>query len=192
MWWSTILWNQGFRLLGIDSCCYGNFDIDRHEVRINLVYYIRPDVVRAKKEDLKEILDLQYLAYQSEAALFGNKDIPPLKETLPELEEEFKNGVVLKMVSEDGRIIGSVRSYAKDKTAYIGKLMVHPDFRGKGYGSKLLREIERYYVDTRYELFTSTKSVDNIRLYEKLGYKIFDEKKITDELVFVYMEKMPV
>ena len=184
--------SQGFRLMGIDSCCYGNFDIARHEVRINLVYYIRPDVVRAEKKDLKEILDLQYLAYQSEAALFGNKDIPPLKETLPELEEEFKNGIVLKMVSEDGRIIGSVRSYAKDKTAYIGKLMVHPDFRGKGYGSKLLREIERYYVDTRYELFTSTRSVDNIRLYEKLGYKIFDEKKITDELVFVYMEKMPV
>ena len=184
--------SQGFRLLGIDSCCYGNFDIARHEVRINLVYYIRPDVVRAEKEDLKEILDLQYLAYQSEAALFGNKDIPPLKETLPELEEEFKNGIVLKMVSEDGRIIGSVRSYAKDKTVYIGKLMVHPDFRGKGYGSKLLREIECYYADKRYELFTSTKSVDNIRLYEKLGYKIFNEKKITDELVFVYMEKMPV
>ncbi len=184
--------SQGFRLLGIDSCCYGNYDIARHEVRINLVYYIRPDVVRAEKEDLKEILDLQYLAYQSEAALFGNKDIPPLKETLSELEEEFSHGVVLKMVSEDGRIIGSVRSCAKDKTAYIGKLMVHPDFRGKGYGRKLLREIERYYVDTRYELFTSTRSVDNIRLYEKLGYKIFDEKKITDELVFVYMEKMPV
>ena len=100
--------SQGFQLLGIDSCCYGNFDIARHEVRINLVYYIRPDVVRAGKEDLKEILDLQYLAYQSEAALFGNKDIPPLKETLPELEEEFKNGIVLKMVSEDGRIIGDL------------------------------------------------------------------------------------
>lgn len=184
--------SQGFQLLGLDSCCYGNFDIERHEVRINLVYYIRPDVVRATKEDLKEILDLQYLAYQSEAALFGNKDIPPLKETLPELEEEFKNGIVLKIISEDGKIIGSVRSYKKDKTAYIGKLMVHPDFRGKGYGSKLLREIERYYVDMRYELFTSTRSVDNIRLYEKLGYKVFDEKKITDELVFVYMEKMPV
>ena len=36
--------------------------------------------------------------------------------------------------------------------------------RGEGYGSMLLREIERYYVDTRYELFTSTRSVDNIRL----------------------------
>lgn len=71
-------------------------------------------------------------------------------------------------------------------------VVIDSTIRGKGYGSKLLREIERYYVDTRYELFTSTRSVDNIRLYEKLGYKIFDEKKITDELVFVYMEKMPV
>lgn len=183
--------SQGFRLMGIDTCCYGNNDIQRHEVRVNLVYYIKPDITRATEDDLKEILDLQYLAYQSEAALFGNKDILPLKETLPELEEEFINGIVLKMTSEDGRIIGSVRSYAKDKTAYIGKLMVHPDFRGKGYGSKLLREIERYYADKRYELFTSTRSVENIKLYEKLGYKIFDEKKITDELVFVYMEKQP-
>ena len=184
--------SQGFQLMGIDTCCYGNFDIARHEVRINLVYFLRPDVVRATKEDLKEILDLQYLAYQSEAALFGSKDIPPLKETLSELEEEFEKGIVLKMVSEDGKIIGSVRSYAKDKTAYIGKLMVHPDFRGKGYGSRLLRDIECFYGGKRYELFTSTRSVDNIRLYEKLGYKIFDEKKITGELVFVYMEKMPV
>ena len=50
------------------------------------------NIVRADNTDLREILDLQYLAYQSEAALFGSKDIPPLKETLSELEAEFKNG----------------------------------------------------------------------------------------------------
>ena len=36
----------------------------------------------ADNTDFREILDIQYLAYQSEAALFGSKDIPPLKETL--------------------------------------------------------------------------------------------------------------
>lgn len=184
--------SQGFRLMGIDTCCYGNNDIQRHEVRVNLVYYIKPDITRATEDDLKEILDLQYLAYQSEAALFGTKDIPPLKETLAEVTEEFKKGPILKMTSEDGKIIGSVRATVKDGSVLIGKLMVHPDFRGKGYGSRLLQAIEKFYSGRRYELFTSTKSVDNIRLYEKLGYKIFDEKKITDELVFVYMEKMPV
>ncbi len=147
------------------------------------------DIVRAEKADLPEILELQYLAYQSEAALFGSKDIPPLKETLSELEDEFERGIVLKMVCENGKIIGSVRTRSDEKTVYVGKLMVHPDYQKKGYGKKLLLEIERLYPNKRLELFTSTRSIDNIRLYEKLGYKKFKEEKVTDELVFVYFEK---
>ncbi|MBE7073139.1 MAG: GNAT family N-acetyltransferase [Ruminococcaceae bacterium] len=145
-------------------------------------------ILKAVQDDLQEILALQYLAYQSEAALFGNKDIPPLKETIEELTEEFNKGTILKLV-EDGKIIGSVRAYAKNITAYIGKLMVHPDHRCKGYGTLLLNEIEKCFPDCRFELFTSTRSEDNIRLYQKLGYIIFDRKEITDELVFVYLEK---
>lgn len=147
-------------------------------------------IVKAQKEDLKEILDLQYLAYQSEAALFGTKDIPPLKQTLDEVTDEYNSGVVLKMLDENNRIIGSVRAKESNDTVFIGKLMVHPDFRGNGYGTMLLKEIEEYFPKKRYELFTSTRSVSNIRLYEKLGYKIFDEKPIDDELTFVYMEKL--
>lgn len=147
-------------------------------------------IIRAEFEDLPEILELQYLAYQSEAALFGSKDIPPLKETLEEVQEEYKKGTVLKLVTDEEEIIGSVRAYEKDGTAYIGKLMVHPDHRCKGYGSMLLKEIEKYFLGKRYELFTSTRSVDNIRLYEKNGYKVFDRKEIDAELVFVYMEKL--
>ena len=146
-------------------------------------------IVKAKYKDLQEILNLQYLAYQSEAELFGSKDIPPLKQTLDEVIEEFNNGIILKLTDENGAIIGSVRATEKNGTVYIGKLMVHPDHRCKGYGTKLLSEIESCYPDKRFELFTSTRSVDNIRLYEKVGYKIFDRKPVDDELVFVYMEK---
>lgn len=146
-------------------------------------------IKRAEYKDLQEILYLQYLAYQSEAELFGSKDIPPLKQTLAEVIEEFNNGIILKLTDENSTIIGSVRAAEKNGTVYIGKLMVHPDHRCKGYGTKLLSEIESCYPDRRYELFTSTRSVDNIRLYEKVGYKIFDRKPVDNELVFVYMEK---
>ena len=146
-------------------------------------------IKRAEYNDLQEILALQYLAYQSEAELFGSKDIPPLKQTLAEVIEEFNNGIILKLTDENSTIIGSVRAAEKNGTVYIGKLMVHPDHRCKGYGTKLLSEIESCYPDRRYELFTSTRSVDNIRLYEKVGYKIFDRKPVDNELVFVYMEK---
>jgi len=146
-------------------------------------------IVKADYKDLQKLLQLQYLAYQSEAALFGSKDIPPLKQTLDEVIAEFREGIILKMVDENDVIIGSVRAKESNGTVYIGKLMVHPDHRCNGYGARLLAEIERYYPEKRYELFTSTRSIDNIKLYRKSGYKEFARKAVNDELQFVYMEK---
>ncbi len=145
-------------------------------------------ITKAQKEDLGKILKLQYLAYQSEAKLFGDMDIPPLKQTIEEVYEEFLEGIILKAV-DDGEIIGSVRAHQEDGTVYIGKLMVHPEIQKKGIGTKLLEEIEKEYPGRRYELFTSTKSISNIRLYERAGYKIFKEEVVTEELQFVYLEK---
>jgi GNAT superfamily N-acetyltransferase len=102
-------------------------------------------IYKAELKDLQEILDLQYLAYQSEANLFGNRDIPPLKQTIEEVINEYNEGVILKMLDDNGAIIGSVRAKEQNGTVYIGKLMVHPDHRGHGYGTKLLKEIELYF-----------------------------------------------
>ena len=146
-------------------------------------------IKKAQKEDLEKILELQYLAYQSEAKLFGNMDIPPLKQTIEELYNEFQKGTILKALDDIGVIIGSVRAYQENGTVYIGKLMVHPKMQRKGIGTKLLLEIEREYPNQRYELFTSTKSISNIRLYERLGYKIFKEEAVSQELQFVYLQK---
>ena len=139
-------------------------------------------IKKAQKEDLQKILELQYLAYQSEAKLFGNMDIPPLKQTIEEVYNEFQKGTILKALDDIGVIIGSVRAYQENGTVYIGKLMVHPKMQRKGIGTKLLLEIEREYPNQRYELFTSTKSISNIRLYERLGYKIFKEETVSQEL----------
>ena len=147
-------------------------------------------IEKANLEDVDEILRLQYLAYQSEAALFENIDIPPLTQTIDEVTEEYEKGLILKMIDDDGAIIGSVRAKEADGTVYIGKLIVHPDHRRKGYGRRLLTEIERNFPGKRYELFTSTRSKDNIRLYQDNGYREFDQRIVKDDLIFVYMEKM--
>ena len=89
-------------------------------------------IERAERKDLEEILELQYTAYQSEAQLFGGKKIPPLTQTLKEVEEEYEKGIILKMTEEDGTIIGSVRAAEENGTVYVGKLMVHPDQQKKG------------------------------------------------------------
>lgn len=145
-------------------------------------------IQKAEFGDLPDILKLQYLAYQSEADLFGTRDIPPLKQTLEEVVAEYEQGVILKIQDHD-KIIGSVRAKQNHDTVFIGKLMVHPDYRRRGLGKRLLSEVERVYPNKRYELFTSTLSLSNIRLYESVGYKIFHTKKINDKLSFVYLEK---
>ncbi|MBO7472868.1 MAG: GNAT family N-acetyltransferase, partial [Ruminococcus sp.] len=103
-------------------------------------------ILKANENDLKDILQLQYLAYQSEADLFGSRDIPPLKQTLDEVIDEWSSGTILKM-TDNNTIIGSVRAKESEGTVYIGKLMVHPNHRHKGYGSMLLSEIEKCFPD---------------------------------------------
>ncbi|MCR5462645.1 MAG: GNAT family N-acetyltransferase [bacterium] len=145
-------------------------------------------IEKATLNDLKEILDLQHYAYITEANRFNNMNIEPLTETLDDLKKEYEKGIVLKMVI-DNKIIGSVRGYTENNTLHINKLMVHQSYRGNGYGKELIKAIEELYQNKRYELFTSTRSIENINMYQELGYKIFKYKKIDDELEFVYLEK---
>ncbi len=146
-------------------------------------------ICKATEDDLPKILALQYLAFQSEVKLFKNKKDLPLKQTLDELTDELNKGVILKLILDDDTIIGSVRAYTKDETTYIGKLMVHPDYRKRGLGTILMEKIENCFLNTRYELFTASKSVNNIEFYKKRGYEIFAKKRINEELVFIYMQK---
>ena len=146
-------------------------------------------ISKAEKDNLQQILNLQYLAYQSEARLLNDFTIQPLKQTLEEINQEYEKSIFLKATDEKGDIIGSVRAFTDNATVYIGKLIVHPSKQGRGIGTKLLLAIEQECPTARYELFTSNKSIKNIRLYERLGYKKFREQKITDKLTFVYLEK---
>ena len=47
-------------------------------------------ILRAAEVDLREILDLQYRAYRSEAVLLNKFDIPPLKQNLADLQAEYR------------------------------------------------------------------------------------------------------
>ena len=49
------------------------------------------DISCASYDELKDILELQRLSYQSEAAMF-KEPIPPLKQTLEEVQEEHRTG----------------------------------------------------------------------------------------------------
>ena len=146
------------------------------------------EIQRATVADASEILALQKLAYQSEAELHDAYDIPPLTQTLAEMEADLERQHVLKLVqaAPDGRprIVGSVRAFEKEGTCHIGRLIVHPEHQNRGLGTRLLREIECAFAGecARYELFTGHKSARNLYLYGKLGYTEFKREPVNDAL----------
>jgi ribosomal protein S18 acetylase RimI-like enzyme len=147
-------------------------------------------ILNADISDAEEILELQKLAYMSEALIYNDYNISPLTQTFEEIKAQFRDRIFLKAASEENIIIGTVRAYEKMGTAYIGMLAVHPDYRNRGIGSAIMNAAEGRSPSCRLELFTGIKSRKNIYLYKKLGYILFKTKKYGNgDIEIVYMEK---
>jgi phosphoribosylanthranilate isomerase len=143
----------------------------------------------ARKEDLVEILALQKLAYQSEAALNQDYNIPPLTQTHAGIVREFHQKVFLKAVKK-GEIVGSVRADQENGTCQIGRLIVNPQEQNQGIGSELLLAIEAQFGKANcFELFTSQRSTRNLYLYQKYGYQITRQELLNERVNLIYLQK---
>jgi ribosomal protein S18 acetylase RimI-like enzyme len=146
-------------------------------------------ITEATSEDAAEIHALQQLAYQSEAKIQHNCSIPPLRETVEEVEAAFENGIVFKGVL-NSRIIASARTSLQNGTCHICRVIVHPQVQNRGTGTQLMRAVEsRFPHVQRFELFTSQKSERNLHFYAKLGYQAYKTVLGDDGRTLVYLEK---
>jgi ribosomal protein S18 acetylase RimI-like enzyme len=143
----------------------------------------------ADRTDMKELFNLQRSAFESEAEMIGSRDIPALKESYEHFCEDFDNWTVLIMRDVSGRITGAVRFRKTDDHIDIGRLMVAQEHRNKGIATGLMYAVEEVSEAGTFELFTSSKSYTNIKLYEKLGYRAFMEKPGPEDYSFIFMRK---
>jgi GNAT superfamily N-acetyltransferase len=167
----------------------------------------------ADKSDAPEILALQKIAYQSEAELYGDNSLPAMYQTLRELEEDFERipdrvaalasgqppvgesrppaeRIFFLKAVVNGKIIGSVRGYAIGDTAHLRRMIVHPYFRGRGIGRRLLKEIENAFPEvTHFEAKTGHQSKQNLLRLTRSGYKVFRTEPFTEDINWVYLRK---
>lgn len=120
--------------------------------------------------DAGEILTVQRAAFVSEALIYGTADMPPLTQSLDELEAELQDadGWVARL---DGRLVGAIRTRESDGVLMIGRIAIAPDVQGLGIGQALLEAVERHTRADEAELFTGSLSEANLRLYTRCGYE---------------------
>ena len=138
--------------------------------------------------DAGEVLTIQRAAFVSEAQIYGSVDMPPLTQTLEELEAELResDGWVARV---GGRLVGAIRSRKADGLLLIGRIAIAPDMQGAGIGRALLDAAETHSGAEEAELFTGSLSEANIRLYESCGYVQTERVDTGDGIQEVYLRK---
>lgn len=114
--------------------------------------------------DVPEILELQHKAFLPVGEVLNWLDAPNITETIETAIEDFPKFTVLKMVADNGKIVGSVRGKVEDGSLFIGRLMVLPEYQRNGYAKELLHHLGYHSPRNR-----RTNRLH--RIYEKLHIK---------------------
>lgn len=144
-----------------------------------------------RPEDAGEVLTLQRAAFVSEALIYDSVHMPPLTQTLEELEAElYENLGCVALVGT--RIVGAARAVRDGDLLLIGRIAIAPDQQGQGIGSTLLEAVEargREAGATEAELFTGSLSEANLRLYERVGYVESERVDTGDGIEQIFLRK---
>lgn len=144
-----------------------------------------------RPEDAGEVLTLQRAAFVSEALIYDSVHMPPLTQTLEEVEAELREN--LGCVALVGtRIVGAARAVRDGDLLLIGRIAIAPDQQGQGIGSTLLEAVEargREAGAIEAELFTGSLSEANLRLYERVGYVESERVDTGDGIEQIFLRK---
>ncbi|MCU1537226.1 MAG: tRNA ((1)-) methyltransferase [Humibacillus sp.] len=165
----------------------------RHEQRLQRTATRRPDLLHASHAshashgdgdgdteialatagDVPELNVLYKACWVQEALANDTLAIPALHETLEEVAASLETTRTW-LARRAGRLVGAVRTSARDDDWFIGRLCVVPDLQGRGLGRHLLAHAESTAPDgiRTLSLVTGASSGANIRFYRRAGYRL--------------------
>jgi GNAT superfamily N-acetyltransferase len=150
-------------------------------------------VTRATTADAAELLVLQRACWVQEAIDNSSLQLPALTESLDDVAAWLASWQVW-LVHRHGRLVGAVRARHDGTVWEIGRLMVAPDLAGRGLGRWLLAYAEGAAPDDldSVGLFTGAKSLRNLALYRRAGYRPAGESDCSVKLVKELRVRHPV
>ncbi|WP_346897574.1 GNAT family N-acetyltransferase [Clostridium sp. UBA7503] len=181
--------HEGFTLIGMDTCCYRNNDLQRKEVRLEFGWFpeekkkLNDKEVEIRMETEDDWYNVELMTQRA----FWNKHhlgcdehylvhkLRKNKDYLPELS---------RIAVKDGKVIGCIM-YSKAKIVdgvdtheiiTFGPLCVEPKWQGSGVGELLLRETMKLATNRGYKGIVIFGEPD---YYPRIGFKTCDNFNIT-------------
>ncbi len=181
--------HEGFTLIGLDTCCYANNDLERKEVRLELGWFpkrkprLTRDELEIRSECEEEYHEVERLAQRA----FWNKHNLGCDEHLlvhNMRDDEAYIPEISRIAIKDGEIIGHImysKAYVLDgdirhEVLTFGPLCVSPEWQGAGVGEILVKETMKLAADAGYKAIIIFGEPD---YYPRLGFKTCDNFGVT-------------
>ena len=99
---------------------------------------------------------------------------------------------------EDGKEIGfalyflSFSTYIGNANLHLEDLFIDPEYRGKGHGSKIIKQMCKYLDEHKQDCYLETHKEENIKIYEHYGFELLEVSKIpkTDIVQYSMLRKV--
>ncbi|WP_254073340.1 GNAT family N-acetyltransferase [Acidisphaera sp. S103] len=149
---------------------------------------IRAGLRRATPADAAAVRDLTRAAYAQWVPVLGREAKPMTADYDVAVHDH-----IVDMLYVDGELAALIEMYPETDHLLIVNVAVSPACQGHGYGRALLAHAEEFTRSLglgEMRLYTSNQLTGNVKLYERVGYKVDREEEAAPHLgVFVYMSK---
>ena len=138
---------------------------------------------KAKLEDHKIIMAIALKAYEKYIERMGKEPAP--------MRPVIQNEDVVFVCENNKQVIAFVILVKINDQIILDSIAVDPSHQKKGIGNNFIKFIEEYLMEqkvNKYQLYTNEMMFENIKWYQKIGFKIF--KKVTEKgYNRIYFEK---
>jgi putative N-acetyltransferase (TIGR04045 family) len=107
-----------------------------------------------------------------------------------EADQDGRDPEALHIVAVDaGQLVGTCRLVFDDGIAWLGRMAVEPNLRGRGIGARILEEAERQSRAAGAKRIRLHAQIETQSLYERGGFQVRGEEFIEEGIPHVTMEK---
>lgn len=131
----------------------------------------------------ERVVEIQRTAYQVEADLIGFDAIPPLHETVCDVQKQSLDWCGS---FEDQTLVGVIGWTVVNGVCDIDRLAVDPRFARRGHGRLLVNHLINHRAIT---VSTGTENLPACELYESLGFTRVGEREIADGVTVTAFER---